>query len=161
MAVFFCSQSSHLISLIYPLTARIIGAPQIISQSVSSILPCSPLPSGTWWTAGLSIPWCCLPTSPSVCLILFPLSLCLARHPKLACQKKIIFLHPLKSCQKGLRWWEPVAQLLVYWTSRNTQPTQVPPWLVSRYFECLPQKPLRPQFPKFIQLKMTVCGSQR
>ena len=24
---------------------------------------CSPLPSGTCWTPGLSIPWCCLPTS--------------------------------------------------------------------------------------------------
>ena len=39
----------------------------------------SPLPSGTWWTPGLSIPWCCLPTSSSVCLVFCPLSLCLAR----------------------------------------------------------------------------------
>ena len=42
-------------------------------------LPCSPLPSGTCRTQGLSIPWCCLPTSSSVCLVCFPLSLCLAR----------------------------------------------------------------------------------
>ena len=40
---------------------------------------CSPLPSGTCWTPGLTIPWCCLPTSFSVCLVFFPLSLCLAR----------------------------------------------------------------------------------
>ena len=38
-----------------------------------------PLPSGTWRTPGLSIPWCCFPTSSSVCLVFFPLSLCLAR----------------------------------------------------------------------------------
>ena len=65
--------SSH---LIYPLTARAAGPPQMILQPVSSIFPSSPLPS--WQTPGLSIPWCCLPTSSSVCLVFFPLSLCLA-----------------------------------------------------------------------------------
>ena len=30
-------------------------------------------------TPGLPISWCCLPTSSSVCLVFFPLSLCLAR----------------------------------------------------------------------------------
>ena len=40
--------------------------------------PCSPLPSGTCRTPGLSIPCCCLRTSSSVCLVFFPLSLCLA-----------------------------------------------------------------------------------
>ena len=54
--------------IIYSLTARVVGAPQMISQPVSSIFPCSPLPSWTWRTPGLSIPWCCLPTSTSVCL---------------------------------------------------------------------------------------------
>ena len=49
------------------------------SQPISTIFPCSPLPSGTWRTPGLSIPWCFLPTSSSVCLVFFPLSLCLAR----------------------------------------------------------------------------------
>ena len=34
--------------IIYPLTARVVGAPQMISQPVSSIFPCSPLPFGTW-----------------------------------------------------------------------------------------------------------------
>ena len=40
----------------------------------------SPLPSGTCRTPGLSILSCCLPTSSSVCLVFFPLSLCLARR---------------------------------------------------------------------------------
>ena len=78
-----CSESKvsnyAIIIIIYPLTARVVGAPQIILQPVSSIFPCSPLPSGTWRTPGLSIPYCCLPTSSSVCLVFFPLSLCLAR----------------------------------------------------------------------------------
>ena len=43
----------------------------MITQPVSSIFPCSPLPSGTWWTPGLPIPRCCLPTSSSVCLVFF------------------------------------------------------------------------------------------
>ena len=68
-----------IIIIIYPLTAKVVGAPQIILQPISSIFPCSPLPSGTWQTPGLSIPWCCLPTSSSVCPVFFSLSLCLAR----------------------------------------------------------------------------------
>ena len=43
LVLFFSSSSL----IIYPLTARIAGAPQMISQPVSSIFPCSPLPSGT------------------------------------------------------------------------------------------------------------------
>ena len=43
-------------SLIYPITTRVVGAPQLILQPVSSIFPCSLLPSGTWRTPGLSIP---------------------------------------------------------------------------------------------------------
>ena len=50
----------------------------MISQPDSSMFPCSPLPSGTCRTPGLSIPWC-LPTSSFVCLVFFPLSPCLAR----------------------------------------------------------------------------------
>ena len=46
--------------------------------TVFSIFPCSPLPSGTCRTPGLSIPRCCLPTSSFVHLVFFPLSLCLA-----------------------------------------------------------------------------------
>ena len=42
--------------LIYPLIARVVGAPQTISQPVSSIFLCSLLPSGAWQTQGLSIP---------------------------------------------------------------------------------------------------------
>ena len=40
-----------------------------------SIFLCSPLPSGTWRTPGLSIPWCCIPITFSVCLVFFPISL--------------------------------------------------------------------------------------
>ena len=74
-----CKKHNSHLCLIYPLTARLVGAPQMILQLVSSIFPCSPLPSGTWWTPGLSILWFCLPTSSPVCLVFFPLSLCLAR----------------------------------------------------------------------------------
>ena len=63
-----------IIIIINPLTARVVGAPQMILQPVFSIFPCSLLPSGTWRTPGLSIPWWCLPTSSFV-----PRSLCLAR----------------------------------------------------------------------------------
>ena len=45
-----------IIIIIYPLTARVVEAPQMISQQVFSIFPCSPLPSGTLRTPGLSIP---------------------------------------------------------------------------------------------------------
>ena len=68
-----------IINIINPLTMRVVGAPQMILQPVFSIFPCSRLPSGTCWTPGLSIPWCCLPTSSFVRLVFFPLSLCLAR----------------------------------------------------------------------------------
>ena len=68
-----------IIIIINPLTARVVGAPQMILQPVFSIFHCSPLPSGTCRTPGLPIPWCCLPTSSFVRLVFFPLSLCLAR----------------------------------------------------------------------------------
>ena len=67
-----------IIIIINPLTARVVGAPQMILQPLFSIFPCSPLPSGTWRTPGLSIPWCCLPNSTFVRLVFFSLSLCLA-----------------------------------------------------------------------------------
>ena len=58
----------------------VVGAPHMTSQPVSSIFfSCSSLPSRTLRTPSLSIPWCCLPTSSSVCFVFFPLSLCLAR----------------------------------------------------------------------------------
>ena len=65
--------------IIYPLTARVVWALQMISQPVFSIFPSTPLPSWTCQSPGLSIPWCCLPTSSFVRLIFFLLSLCLAR----------------------------------------------------------------------------------
>ena len=41
-------KKNHYHHLIYPLTARVVGAPQMISQPISSIFPCSPLTSGTF-----------------------------------------------------------------------------------------------------------------
>ena len=72
-----CEQISKI--LIYPSTMQVAEAPQMVLQPVSSIFPCSPLPSGTWRTPGLSIPWYCRPTSSSVCLVFFLFSLCLTR----------------------------------------------------------------------------------
>ena len=63
----------------YPFTVIVVGAPQMTSRPVSSIFLCSPLPSGTWQIPGLAILWLCLPTSLSVCLVFFLLSLYLAR----------------------------------------------------------------------------------
>ena len=68
-----------IVIIINPLTARVVGAPQMILQPVFSIFPCSPLASGTCRTPGLSIPWCCLPTSSFVSPVFFPLSLSFAR----------------------------------------------------------------------------------
>ena len=65
--------------IINSFTTRVVGAPQMILQPVFSIFPSSPIPSGTCRTPGLSIPWCCLPTSSFVRLVFFPHSLCLAR----------------------------------------------------------------------------------
>ena len=61
-----------IIIIINPFTARVVGAPQMILQPVFSSFPCSPLPSGTCRTPGLSIPWCCLPTSSFVHIIIPP-----------------------------------------------------------------------------------------
>ena len=51
-----CGRDQFITIIIYPLTARVAGAPQMILQPVPSIFPCSPLTSGTWRTPGLSIP---------------------------------------------------------------------------------------------------------
>ena len=65
----------------YPLTTRVVGAPQMISQQVISIFPWLPLPSVTWRTRGLSITGTLILSSHLfLCLpCLLPLSLCLAR----------------------------------------------------------------------------------
>ena len=42
--------------IINPLTARVVGAPQMISQPIFVYFPCSPLPSRTCRTRGLPIP---------------------------------------------------------------------------------------------------------
>ena len=69
-----------IIIIVYPLTARVVGTQQMISQTVSSIFPCSPLPSGTWRTPGLALmlsshlflcPPCLLPPFTVACKIVF------------------------------------------------------------------------------------------
>ena len=56
---YMCSktiQKNLIFHLIYPLSTRVIGVPKMISQLVSSIFLCSPLPSGTWQTSDLWFP---------------------------------------------------------------------------------------------------------
>ena len=53
-----------IIIIIYPLTARVVGAPKMISQPVFCIFSCSPLPSRTCRTPGLSIPDVVFPPLP-------------------------------------------------------------------------------------------------
>ena len=77
--LFRCCWHIIIIIIINPLTAKVVGAPQMILEQVFSIFPCSPLPSGTCRTPDLSIFWCCLLTSSFVRLVFFPLSLCIAR----------------------------------------------------------------------------------
>ena len=47
--------TATIIIISYPLTVRAVGAPQMISQPIFSIFPCSSLPSWTLRTPGLSI----------------------------------------------------------------------------------------------------------
>ena len=103
------------IIIIYPLTARVFGAPQMISQPVSSIFPCSPLSSGTCRTPGLSVPWCCLPTSSSVCLAFFPLSLCLATWPY-HCSLRLFTMVRRSSCGPIACWILARTSSLVTWS---------------------------------------------
>ena len=70
----FCNSSSHL----FLSCEGFWGTTDDFTTSFLHF-SCSPLPSWTWRTPGLSIPWCCLPTSSSACLVFFPPSLCLAR----------------------------------------------------------------------------------
>ena len=93
-------------------------APQMISQPVSSIFLCSPLPSGTWRTPGPSISWYCLPISFSICFIFFSLSLCLARWFRqiwwMGYMSILLYVFhdglrvvrlPTESWQRLLQWW--------------------------------------------------------
>ena len=51
-----CKATLPFFTFTYSLTDRVVGAPQMTSQPVSSIFVWSPLPSGTWRSPGLSIP---------------------------------------------------------------------------------------------------------
>ena len=82
-----------IIIISHPLTMRVVRAPQMIKQPVSSIFPCLPLPYGTKRTPGLSIPWCCLSTSSSQpCLLppfTVPCKMVLARSGERETSRKI------------------------------------------------------------------------
>ena len=71
-------KTSLISHLIYTLTERVVGAPQMIRNlftPFSSVLHC-PLGLGE---SGPVHSLCCLPASSSVCFVFFPLSLCHAR----------------------------------------------------------------------------------
>ena len=53
---FLIGNITTFIIIINPLTATVVGAPQMILQPVFSNFHCSPLPSETCRTPGLSIP---------------------------------------------------------------------------------------------------------
>ena len=124
-----------------PLTA---GVPTYLAGALSPVKPrgslvhhrwhhnqfppfcvCSPLPSGTWRTPGLSIPWCCLPTSSSVCLV-FLLSLCLAwwfwARPNVRetcpyhCSLRLFSMVRRSSCGPIACWILAKTSLLVAWS---------------------------------------------
>ena len=63
--IHLCIRNLFTFTFTDPLTTRVVWAPQITSLPVSSIFPCSPLPSGTWRTPGLSSHlFFCLPCLP-------------------------------------------------------------------------------------------------
>ena len=71
--------TNSFISLIYSLTARVVGAPQMISQPVSSIFPVLHRPLGLGKLRACPFPDVVFPSLPLSALSPFPLSLCLAR----------------------------------------------------------------------------------
>ena len=103
------SHAPYLI-IICPLNLRVVGALQMISKPISSIFPCSPLPSGTWGTPGLSIPWWCLPTSSSVCPFTVPFKMVLAgpdereTWPYLYCTLRLFTVVRRSSCGPIACW---------------------------------------------------------
>ena len=75
----FMKVSFIIIITIYPLTARVVGAPQMILQPVSSIFPVLLCPLGPGELQACPIPDVVFPPLPLSALSRFPLSLCLAR----------------------------------------------------------------------------------
>ena len=112
-------------SLPIPSLQGFLGAPQITSQPVSSIFLCSPLPSGSWQTPGLFIPWCCLPTSFTVCLVFFP---------PFTVKEKLLLSRTIQenASQKNERYWTDgqntalscTITRLVSWCFKPSQPQQ-------------------------------------
>ena len=76
----FTGFSSVLSHLIYPITARVVGAPKMISQPVSSIFsPVLHCPLGLGELQACPFPDVIFPQPSSVYLVFFPLSLRIAR----------------------------------------------------------------------------------
>ena len=67
------------IIVIYPLTARVVGAPQMISHQFPPFFPVLHCPLGHGELQAYPFPNVVHPTPSSVCLFFFPLSLCLER----------------------------------------------------------------------------------
>ena len=63
-----CEKTSHL----SPLTLEVVGAPEMMLQQYLFILSCLPLPSWNLQTSLPSIPWCYLPISACIPLLLAP-----------------------------------------------------------------------------------------
>ena len=113
----FCILPNYII-IINPLTARIAGAPQMILQLVYSIFPCSPLPSGTCRTPGLSILLCCLPTSSSDSV---PCKMVLARPDEREtlpyhCSLRLFTIVTRSSCGPIACWIFARTSSLVIWS---------------------------------------------
>ena len=108
----------------------VVGAPQVTPQPFSSIFLCSPLPAGMWQTPGLCIPWC-LPTSFSICLVFFPLSLCLARWfwPDLVNRRHV---HTTSVCVSS--WW--TGGLCVVWLHAGSW-HRLPCWYQGLCMRCV------------------------
>ena len=127
----------------YTLTSGVVVAPQMTLTS-SSIFLGPQLPSGTWRTQGLSIPWCCLPTSSSVCLVFFPLC-------KMPCKMVLASLHlctmvksslcdplPAVSWHRLPHWWHGLCKTTWFLAAYDSTSF---PWLVF-FFAALLWRPM-------------------
>ena len=84
-------------------------------------------------TPGLYMAWCCLPNSSSVCLVFFPLSLCLARWFRPDLMNKTwpyhCSLHLFTMVKKSL--CGPIARWILAWTSSLITNKEVASYVLS------------------------------
>ena len=88
--------------------------------------PCSPLPSGTCRTPGLSILWCCLPTSSSVCLVTVPCKMVLVRPDEREtwpyhCSLRLFTIGRRSLCGPNACWILAWTSSLVTWSLYEMQ----------------------------------------